>query len=88
MFVGLVAIVATLQSCYNIQPLSVSAAPLGNKEGTSSTVVLFGAWQLNKNFGIAEAAHNGKITGAVGCADIKTTGYIFFKKMEIIVHGN
>ncbi|MCE3227250.1 MAG: TRL-like protein family [Bacteroidetes bacterium] len=87
-FAGIVAIVAAFSSCSVTMPLAVSAAPIGSKVGTSSTTVLFGAWQVNKNFGIAEAAHNGKITGGVGVADLKTTNFVFFKKLEIIAHGN
>ena len=87
-FVSIIAVAAIITSCSVTMPLSVSAAPIGNKVGTSSTTVLFGGWQLNKNYGISEAAHNGKITGGVGVADLKVTNYIFFTKREIIVHGN
>lgn len=81
-----VAGLVLLASCSVTQPLSVSAAPIGTKTGKSSTVVFLGI-QFNKDFSIAEAAKKGKITGGVGIADLKTTGYFFFKKKEIIVHG-
>jgi hypothetical protein len=41
---------------------------------------------LNKNFGIVEAAKNGKIS-KIGAVDIKTTSYVFFVKKEFIVSG-
>ncbi|MGZ3899609.1 MAG: TRL domain-containing protein [Bacteroidia bacterium] len=87
-FVSAIAVAAILTSCSVTVPLAVSAAPIGNKVGTSATTVIFGAWHLNKNFGIAEAAHNGKITGGVAIADLKVTNYVLFKKKEIIVQGN
>lgn len=85
--VSAIAVAAILTSCSVTAPLSVSAAPIGNKVGTSKTVIFLGL-QMNKNFGIAEAAHNGKITGGVATADMKTTNYIIFTKQEIIVQGN
>ena len=86
--VSIIAVAASLTSCSVTSPLSVSSASIGSKVGSSKTTVLFHAWQLNKNFGIAEAAHQGKITGGVATADLKTTNYLFFVKKEIIVHGN
>ena len=85
--VSIFAAAAMLTSCSVTTPLSVSAAPIGTKTGFSQTTVL-GVWQLNKNFGIAEAAHQGKITGGVATVDVKTTNYMIFKKKQIIVHGN
>ena len=84
--VSIFAAAACLTSCTVTVPLAVSAAPIGDKVGTSSTTVL-GVWQLNRNFGIAEAAHEGKITAGVATADLKTTNYVIFKKKQIIVHG-
>lgn len=86
-FVSIIAATAILTSCSMTAPLSVSDAPIGVKKGVSETIVL-GAWQLNSNFGIAEAAKNGKIKGGVAYADMKTTNYIFFMKKQIIVNGN
>lgn len=87
-YVSIIAVAAILTSCSITAPLCVSDAPVGSKKGSSATIVLFKAWQLNKNFGIAEAAKKGKITGAVAYADMKTTNYIFFIKKEIIINGN
>lgn len=84
---SIVAGLAMMTSCSITTPLSVSAAPIGNKVGKSETTVFLGI-QLNKNFGIAEAAKNGKITGGVGIADLKSTKYFLFSKREIIVYGN
>jgi hypothetical protein len=41
---------------------------------------------LNKNFGIVEAAQNGKIS-KIGVVDYKITSYVFFTKEEFIVSG-
>ncbi len=68
-----VVVATILSSCSVTMPLSVSAAPIGDKTGVSKTTVLFGAFIMNKNFGIAEAAHNGKIKGGVAIADMKTS---------------
>jgi hypothetical protein len=85
--VSAIAVAAVLTSCSVTVPFAVSAAPIGSKVGTSKTFVL-GVWQLNRNWGIAEAAHNGKITGGVGVADLKITNYVIIIKKEIIAHGN
>lgn len=85
--VSIIAAAAILTSCSVTLPMSVSAAPIGNKVGISKTTVFLGL-QLNKNFGIGEAAHNGGIKGGVGVADLKTTNYVLFMKKEIIVYGN
>lgn len=85
--VSVIAIVAMLTSCSVTVPMSVSAAPIGNKIGISKTTVFWGA-QMNKNFGIAEAAKNGGIKGGVGIADLKSKNCFFFKKLEIIAYGN
>jgi hypothetical protein len=80
----------TITSCSVTRPMSISAAPIGTRVGISKTSVILGI-RTNKSFGIAEAAHNGKITGGVGVADLKITSSIFsficYKK-EIIVYGN
>jgi len=85
-FVMAIAVAATLTSCSITTPLSVSEAPIGDKKGTSSTIV-FGIWEFNRNFGIAEAAKQGKITGPVAIADQKVTNYVIVRKLEIIVYG-
>jgi hypothetical protein len=85
-FVMAIAVAATLTSCSITLPYDVSAAPIGDKKGSSSTILL-GAWQLNKNFGIAEAAKQGKITGGVAIVDRKMTNYVFFQKATLIVYG-
>jgi len=91
-FISVIAVAAIITSCSVTRPLAVSAATIGKKTGISTTGVLFGGWQLNRNFSIAEAAHNGKITGGVATADLKTSWtpilkFIYYKK-EIIVQGN
>jgi hypothetical protein len=85
-FVMAIAVAATLTSCSITVPMSVSEAPIGDKKGVSSTLVL-GTCQFNKNFGIADAAKQGKITGPVAIADKKVTNYVIVRKVEIIVYG-
>ncbi len=87
-FVSVIAVAAVLTSCSITMPMAISEAPIGNKVGTSKTVVLFGGLELNRNFGIAQAAHNVGIKGGVGVADIKYSQFILFSTKEIIVHGN
>lgn len=84
---GVVAAAAILSSCSVTMPLSVSAAPIGAKKGSSATVVFCGI-QFNKAFGISEAAKNGKITAGVATVDLKTTNYILWVKKEIQVTGS
>jgi hypothetical protein len=89
---GAIALVVLLGSCSVTVPVTVSAAPIGGKTGVSKTGVLFGGIMLNKHFGIAEAAHNGKIKGGVATVDMKTSWApvirVFYYKKEIIVQGN
>ena len=92
LFASAIVVATILSSCSVTVPMSVSAAPIGDKVGVSKTAVLFGGFIMNKNFGIAEAAHNGKIKGGVAIADMKTSWIpiiqdLYYKK-EIIVRGN
>lgn len=41
---------------------------------------------FNRNFGIVEAAKNGKIS-KIGCVDLKITNYIIITKVEYLVSG-
>ena len=84
---GVVAVAAMISSCSVTMPLSVSAATIGSKKGSSSTTIFCGI-QFNKAFGISDAAKNGKITGGVATVDLKTTNYILFVKKEIMVTGS
>lgn len=88
----IIAVAAISSSCSVTTPLSASAVPVGNKVGKSSTGILFGFIRLNKSYSIAEAAHNGKITGGISFVDLKTSWIpvirgVYYKK-EIIVQGN
>lgn len=78
-----------LSSCTITTPYAVTDAPVGSKKGSSSTTVIFGTIQTNKNFGIAEAAKKGKITGGVATVDQKLSLVfpLFFYKKELIVTG-
>jgi hypothetical protein len=79
-------------------PYAVTNNTVGEKKGVSTTNLIFGqtgAWggniqaglfSTNKNFGVIEAAKKGKID-KIGSVDVKTTNYIFFKKVEVIVTG-
>lgn len=86
-YVSVIAVAAVLTSCSVTVPVTASAASMGAKVGTSETVVLFGTLYLNKNYGVAEAAHNGKIKGGVATVDLKTTNYLLFAKKQLIVTG-
>ena len=82
-----VVIVATMSSCAVTMPVAISDAPIGGKRGVSESNVLFGIIYMNGNYGIKEAAKNGKITGGIGAIDEKTTNYLIFAKKELIVLG-
>ena len=87
-----------LSSCAVTLPYAVTNNPVNGKKGVSTTNVIFGtsgAWggniqtglySTNKKFGVIEAAKKGKIE-TIGSVDIKTTNYIFFQKIEVIVTG-
>jgi len=79
-----VALAAVMTSCSITMPVAVSNAEIGSKKGVSTTTVI-GAIYLNKNFGIKEAAKNGKITGAIATIDKKVTNYVIVQKIELIV---
>lgn len=74
-----------LFSCTITAPYAVTEHPIGNKKGISKTGVILGTIQLNKDYGIADAAKNGKITGPVATVDLKTSNYILFSTRELIV---
>lgn len=89
--------VALLSSCAITTPYAVTNNKVGVKTGVSSTISFFGkplmgsptvyhGIILNKNFGVVEAAKNGKIS-KIGSVDLKTTSYVLFSKQEYIVTG-
>lgn len=94
--------VAMLSSCAVTTPFMVTNNDLGTKTGVSTTTSIFGGGRaiagtgagrsmysglmFNKEFGIVEAAKNGKIT-KIGAIDYKVTRYVLFSKLEIIVAG-
>ncbi len=73
-----------LTSCTVIAPVTASRAEIGNLRGVSETTVFFGI-ELNKDYGIKDAANNGKIKSAIATVDEKVTNYIIFQKKELIV---
>ena len=85
-----------LVSCEMTRPYAATNNPIGSKTGVSKTVMLFGrpagnslasfALVLNKDFGVIDAAKNGKIN-KIATVDIKYKGFILFGKTEIIVTG-
>jgi hypothetical protein len=64
------ALIAALTACSVTLPVAVSDAPIGNKRGVSTSTVILGL-HLNSDFGIKDAAKNGKISGAVATVDKK-----------------
>lgn len=89
---GIMAVAALITSCTMVTPLSVSSAPIGDKNGVSKTGVLFGVIYLNKEYGIAEAARNAKIKAGVATVDESVTKIpvvsLFFYEKQIMVTGN
>jgi hypothetical protein len=85
-----------ITSCSVTRPYAVTNNSIGSKTGSSTTTVVFGTsagttlaaglFVTNKDFGVIEAAKNGKIE-KIGAVDVKTTNFIFFQKVEIIVSG-
>lgn len=86
---GLIAVgvTALMTSCAVTMPVAVSEQPVGSKTGVSESIVLFGSIFLNGDYGVADAAANGKIKGGVSTVDEKTTNYVIFVKKEIIITG-
>ena len=84
LFAGSIITLA-LSSCTITQPYAVTEHPIGKKEGVSKTGVILGGIQLNKDYGIADAAKNGKIEGPVATVDLKVTSYILFSTKQLIV---
>lgn len=87
-----------LTSCSVTMPYAVTNNPVGGKKGVSKTTVIFGssgAWggsiqqgliTTNKKFGVIEAAKKGGIE-RIGSVDVKSTNFVFFTKVEVIVTG-
>lgn len=83
--VGIIAVAAlALTSCTVIAPVTASRAEIGSKRGVSETTVFLGI-EFNKNYGVKDAATNGKISSAIATVDEKITNYILFCKKELIV---
>lgn len=88
--------VTLLSSCALTLPYAVTNNTIGTKTGVSSTISIFGRPSpatpgyhgliFNRNFGVVEAAKNGKIN-KVGSVDLKVTTYVLFNKQEFIVTG-
>jgi hypothetical protein len=83
-----IAVAATfLSSCTVTMPYAVTENPIGSKKGVSKTSVILGAIQTNGDFGVADAAKNGKIYGGVSTVDMKVSNYILFSTKELIITG-
>lgn len=82
-FLALFAALA-LTSCTVIAPVTASRAEIGSLRGVSETVVFLGI-EFNGNYGVKEAATNGKIKSAIATVDEKTTNYLLFQKKQLIV---
>jgi hypothetical protein len=89
-------IVGLMASCTMTRPYTATNNSLGDKTGVSKTTLIFGSSSgdnlgaglivTNKKFGVIEAAKKGGID-KIGAVDVKTTNYLFFSKVEIIVSG-
>lgn len=89
-------IVGLMASCTMTRPYTATNNSLGEKTGISKTNIIFGSSAgdnlgagliiTNKKFGVIEAAKKGGIS-TIGAVDVKTTNYLFFTKVEIIVSG-
>ena len=86
-YLAIVAVSVSLTSCAATWPYAVTELPVGSKTGVSSSTVLFGTIFLNGDFGVKDAAKNGKITGGISTVDQKVTNYLLFMKYELIVTG-
>ncbi|NVK65394.1 MAG: hypothetical protein HWE22_12455 [Flavobacteriales bacterium] len=85
-----------LASCSTIVPYTATNNPIGDSIGKSRTTLIFGkkvdsgsleaGISTNKNFGVIEAAKKGNIE-RIATVDVKTTNFIVFQKVEIIVTG-
>ncbi|MFT4757700.1 MAG: hypothetical protein ACI91R_002357 [Vicingaceae bacterium] len=90
------AALVALQSCSTTRPYAATNNPIGSKVGTSETTLILGTSagtnleaglvSTNKEFGVIQAARKGKIN-KVATVDVKTTNYVFFQKVEVIVTG-
>lgn len=89
-------VIGLMASCSVTRPYAVTNNTIGSKQGVSKTNILFGASTgntlaaglivTNKNFGVIEAAKNGKLN-TVATVDVKTTNFLFFQKVEVMVTG-
>lgn len=96
LYIGLIAISLLASSCSLTRPYAATNNEIGGKVGKSSTTIVFGSsygaqlgvglFSTNKKFGVIEAARKGKID-KVATVDVKTTNFIVFSKVEIIVTG-
>lgn len=93
LLLGGILIAAT--SCSSIRPYTATNNSIGEEVGKSKTTLIFGrssgdnlqsGFSTNKKFGVIEAAKKGGIE-KIGCVDVKTTNYVIFQKVEIIVRG-
>lgn len=89
-------------SCSTTRPLAITDNSIGEKVGKSKvtcigsmspaagtagagTIISSGIC-LNKNYGVKDAADNGKIT-TIGAIDIKVTHFFLWTNYELIVAG-
>jgi hypothetical protein len=86
---GALVLGTTLASCSITVPYAVTENPVGANQGGSESFYI-GTIELNGDFGIADAAKNGKIKGGISTVDMKTTTYFPFLlyKRELLVTGS
>jgi len=90
------AAVAALSSCSTTIPYTATSNAIGSKKGVSKTGVILGSnggdqlamglLVTNGKFGVIDAAKNGNIS-KISTVDVKSTNYLIFRKVEVIVTG-
>jgi len=83
-------------SCSLTRPYTATNNPIGSKTGTSSTTLILGGsyganlesalYSTNGDFGVVEAARSAGIN-KIATVDVKTTNFVLFQKVELLVTG-
>lgn len=90
------AVVVLFASCSLTRPYTATNNPIGSKTGKSETTLILGTssgqnlqaglYSTNNDFGVIEAARKANID-KIATVDVKTTNFILFQKVQVIVTG-